>query len=466
VLPRLNSLATRIMLLHIVAVIATASVMPLALYWFLYSEADTLQRRAMRAQAEALQAHLTVRSDGTWTLDIPPGLRDLYSEAYGRYAYAILDASGNVRFSSRKDRTSIFVPKDVSAAAEFAEVPLGERVVTGASFRKDMSGRPIWVQVSEDLEHRDALIDDVVANFFQRAIWVTAPILMLLLAIDWLIFRRAVQPLIEASDQAGRISPTRTDIRLPTSDIPDEVLPLVLAVNKAFDRLEEGFRRERNFTADAAHELRTPLAILRSRIETLLDANAARPLLRDVDGMSRVVSQMLDAAELDTLVVDISERADLRSICADVVESIAPLAFKQEKSIGLIGPDGPIWIKGNAEMVQRAVRNLVENALNHTPRATDVEVSVTTTGTVSVLDHGSGIPPADRERIFERFWRSPARRNSGAGLGLSIVRRIVQAHGGTLEVRHRPTGGAEFSVQFLDAETTPQPSTATCGNST
>jgi signal transduction histidine kinase len=442
------------MLLHVVAVIATAIVMPLALYWFLYSEADTLQRRAMRAQAEALQTQLTVRSDGSWTLDIPQGLRDLYSEAYGRYAYAILDVSGGVLFSSRKDRASIFVPKNVSAAAEFAEVPLGERVVTGASFRKDVSGQPVWIQVSEDLEHRDALIDDVVASFFQRAIWVTAPILMLLLAIDWLIFRRAVRPLVEASNHAGRISPTRTDIRLPAESIPDEVRPLVLAVNKAFDRLEEGFRRERNFTADAAHELRTPLAILRSRIETLMDSNTARPLLRDVDGMSRVVSQMLDAAELDTLVVDISERADLQSICAEVVESIAPLAFKQEKGVGLTGCDGPVLIRGNAEMVQRAVRNLVENALNHTPRGTEVEVAVDASGTVSVLDQGSGVPPADRERIFERFWRSPTRRSSGAGLGLSIVKRIVQAHGGALEVRHRSTGGAEFSVHFLNAGST------------
>jgi signal transduction histidine kinase len=448
---RLNSLASRIMLLHAVAVIVTAIMMPLTLYWFLYSEADTLQRRAMRAQAEALHGHLAKQSDGTWKLEMPEGLRDLYSEAYGRYAYAVLDGSGKVLFASRKDQVPIFSPKDASVAAEFAEVPLGDRIVSGASFQKDMGGRPVWIQVSEDLEHRDALIDDVVANFFLRAIWVTAPILMLLLAIDWLIFRRAIQPLVQASDQAGRISPTRTDIRLPTGDIPDEVRPLVLAVNKAFDRLEEGFRRERNFTADAAHELRTPLAILRSRIETLVDANAARPLLRDVDGMSRVVSQMLDAAELDTLVVDTRERADLRTICADVVESIAPLAFKQEKSIGLLGSDDPVWIYGNAEMVHRAVRNLVENAINHTPPNTDVEVEISDDASVSVLDHGNGIAPADRERIFERFWRAPGKHNGGAGLGLSIVKRIAETHGGSLTVKERPMGGAAFTLRFVGA---------------
>ena len=450
-MPRLNSLASRIMFLHVVAVIATAILMPLALYWFLYSEADTLQRRAMRAQAEALQGHLAKRPDGGWKFDISQGLRDLYSEAYGRYAYAVLDQDGKVLFASRKEQTAILPPKMSSAPTEFAEVPLGDRIVFGASFQKRVSGQPIWIQVSEDLEHRDALIDDVVANFFQRAIWVTAPILMLLLAIDWLIFRRAVRPLVQASDQAGRISPTRIDIRLPESDIPDEVRPLVLAVNKAFDRLEEGLRRERNFTADAAHELRTPLAVLRSRIETAIPPEAAQPLLRDVDGMSRVVSQMLDAAELDTLVLDTGERVDLRAICAEVVESIAPLAFKQEKSIGLIGVDGPVWIYGNAEMVHRAVRNLVENALNHTPAETDVEVDVGEDASVSVLDHGRGIAPADRERIFERFWRGSGKKSGGAGLGLSIVKRIVETHGGSLTVKERPAGGTAFTLKFVDA---------------
>ncbi len=448
---RLNSIASRIMFLHVVAVVATAILMPLALYWFLYSEADTLQRRAMRQQAEAVLVQLKPQMDGTWSFNIPQGMSDLYSEAYGRYAYAVLDDTRGVLFASRGDKLPIFQPKDPAQQAEFAIVPLGERFVSGASFRKEIGGRQVWVQVSEDLEHRDALIDDVVASFFQNAAWVTVPILLLLLAIDWLIFRRAVQPLVRASDQAGRISPTRTDIRLPVTDIPDEIRPLVLAVNKAFDRLEEGFRRERDFTADAAHELRTPLAILRSRIETLLDSAAARPLLRDVDGMSRVVSQMLDAAELDTLVVDPHECADLRGICAQVIESIAPLALKQEKTIGLTGPESPVWIQGNAEMVHRAVRNLTENALIHTPRDTDVGLVVDDTGAVSIIDHGKGIPVADRERIFERFWRSHDKGAGGAGLGLSIVKRIAEAHGASLAVQNRPTGGSEFVMRFVRA---------------
>src|SRR5581483_11274379 len=120
------------------------------------------------------------------------------------------------------------------------------------------------------------------------------------LAIDIVIFRRALRPLVDASEMAQKINPKRTDVRLSPKKIPNEILPLVQAVNQALDRLEAGFRVQREFTADAAHELRTPLTILRSRIDTLADRQVAEALRQDIAGMSRIVSQLLDIAELET----------------------------------------------------------------------------------------------------------------------------------------------------------------------
>jgi signal transduction histidine kinase len=444
----------RIIFLHVVAVAITATLLRFVLYWSLDADVEKLQQEAMQAQAELIARYLEPAASGGWSLHLPPGLRDQYSEAYGRYTYVIQDDSGSVLFSSRAAPQPLFSTEHQSSPVAFFETPTpgGEQTVSGASLRKEIDGRGIWVQVAEDLSNRDVIIDDVLINFFQQVGWIIIPVLLLLLVVDIAIFRRAMKPLLHASDQAKHISPTRIDVRLPTDKIPVEILPLVVAVNQALDRLEQGFRSQREFTADAAHELRTPLAILRTRVGLLTQKDQAQALDRDIESMSRVVGQLLDAAELETIVIDPDDRADLQDICAEVVGFLAPLALAKGKTIELSGAKGPVPIRGNPEMVRRAIRNLVENALHHTPVGTVVEVAVNEAGAVSVLDEGEGIPDAERELIFRRFWRRDRRRIGGAGLGLSIVKRVVEAHGGTIAVENRPEGGAIFTIRFTPAE--------------
>jgi signal transduction histidine kinase len=273
--------------------------------------------------------------------------------------------------------------------------------------------------------------------------------LLFLLAIDIVIFRRALRPLLNASELAKKINPRRTDIRLPPEEMPKEILPLVEAINQALDRLEAGFRVQREFTADAAHELRTPLTILRSRIDTLADRGISKALHKDIEGMARIVNQLLDIAELETFSIDPLEKADLRAISAEVAEFAAPLALAQGKNLALSGSEAPVWVSGNAEMLSRAIRNLIENAINHSPAGTTVEIVVEDSGMVRVLDEGPGIKEEERELMFQRFWRRDRRRTGGAGLGLSIVQRIAETHAATISVENRPTGGATFSLGFV-----------------
>jgi signal transduction histidine kinase len=124
------------------------------------------------------------------------------------------------------------------------------------------------------------------------------------------------------------------------------------------------------------------------------------------------------------------------------------LALAQGKDIALSGTETPVWVSGNAEMLSRAIRNLVENAINHSPPKATVEIVVADDGTVRVLDEGPGIKDDERELIFQRFWRRDRRRAGSAGLGLSIVQRIAEAHGATVSVENRPTGGAMFTLSF------------------
>jgi signal transduction histidine kinase len=443
-----KSIFSRIIFLHVIALVITAIVMPVVLYWFFKWAANDLHDQAMRDQAQLVAHYLVLQADGTWTLDLPPALEDIYSQAVGRYAYAVVDDAGRVLLSSSDDRSPIFAADPRSSDIAYLETRRGKAAISGVSLLKDVDGRKVWVQVGEDLAHRDVIVDDIVADFFKRVGWITLPVLLSLLAIDIVIFRRALRPLLNASELAKKINPRRTDIRLPIEQMPKEILPLVQAVNQALDRLEAGFRVQREFTADAAHELRTPLTILRSRVDTLADRGTSKALHKDIEGMARIVNQLLDIAELETLSIDPLEKADLHAICAEVAEFAAPLALAQGKNIALSESDAAVWVNGNPEMLSRAIRNLVENAINYSPPGTTVEIVVEDSGMVRVLDEGPGIKEDERELIFQRFWRRDRRRTEGAGLGLSIVRRIADTHAATISVENRPTGGATFSLRF------------------
>jgi signal transduction histidine kinase len=448
---QLNSILSRIVFLHVIALAIISVLMPLALHWLLAREANQLHQAAMRDLAETVARYLSVDATGKLKLDLPADLKALYSRKYGRYAYGVVDDTGEVQFSSLKGRAPIFPSSERGPEPTFLYARHGELELSGVSAPVQIGGRTVWVHAAENLSHRDVIIDDIVADFLRRVGWITLPILLVLLAIDIIIFRGALLPLGQASERARGISPVRTDIRLPLEGMPREVLPLVQSINQALDRLERGFNRQREFIADAAHELRTPLSVLRTRIDTLADQSATRVLRQDIDGVSRVINQLLDIAELDTYVVAAGETADLHKICSEVVEFIAPLALVQGKDIALSSADGPTWVKGDAEMLYRAIRNLAENAINHTPKGTTVEIVVDPGGEVKVLDDGPGIPQDKQEQIFRRFWRAD-RRRVGAGLGLSIVQRIAQAHGGAVTCVNRPGGGAQFSLRLQPAD--------------
>jgi signal transduction histidine kinase len=386
--------------------------------------------------------------DGKLQVRMTPGLEDLYSADYARYSYAIGEPDGRVLLSSFDNPHPITHTRPpIDRVVPFSGWYDGVHLF-GISMPAEIAGEKLWIEVSQDLAHRDVLIDDIVNDFFSRVGWITAPILLVLLAIDVGIIRQTIQPIVGASRLAARIGPSRTDLRLPQAGMPLEVLPLVQAVNQALDRLEEGFRVQREFTADAAHELRTPLAILRTQIDMIRDTDLAQSLRADVENMSRLVNQLLEIAELDTIVVDADETADLVAVSTEIAAFIAPLALSRNRTVAVSGTPGPVLVRGNADTIGRAVRNLVENALAHTPAGTTVEITVDPNGVLRVGDGGPGVAAADREHIFRRFWRRNRQRTGSAGLGLAIVARIAKMYGATISISDNPGGGALFTLRF------------------
>lgn len=214
--------------------------------------------------------------------------------------------------------------------------------------------------------------------------------------------------------------------------------------------LKESEERHRNFSADVAHELRTPLAVLKTHLDNLEDSSAVEVLRHDVDNMSRLVAQLLAATRLESLPPedDLAD-VDLRLVCRNVATLMAPLAIKEHRSIEVTGGEAPVIINGNAGILEQAVRNLVENAIRYSARETLITLCVEGghPPKLMVIDRGRGIPPEKREKIFQRFKRAD-RRGGGAGLGLSIVKHTLEYHHGEIRIDDTPEGGATFILSF------------------
>ncbi len=422
-------------------------VLPLSVRQLLSSTAADFQHQTLRrheaAIAEALQ-----RTPTGWRLQLPPALKAQYAQASSGFAYAILDARDRVLFSSLASRGALFPRGSGVGQPTFYERGRGPSVYYGGSFPERRGGEVAWVQVGQDLEHPDVVIDDIVSVFLQRIAWLILPILLLLAGIDFFIVRRALKPVSMASDMARAIGPSSLQVRLPADRLPEEIAPLAHAVNQALDRLEHGFKVQREFTADAAHELRTPLSILRARLAAIRDVDLRRELEADSDRMARIVSQLLDVAELESFVPDPAEVTDLVALAQEIAEYMAPIVVARGRRLALTGAARAVWVKGDGQVLFQALRNLVENALSHAPAGTTVEVKVEAQGVLRVLDRGPGVPAEDRELVFRRFWRRNRSKSGGAGLGLAIVKRIVEAHGGEVSVLGRSGGGAAFVIRL------------------
>jgi two-component system, OmpR family, sensor histidine kinase TctE len=276
---------------------------------------------------------------------------------------------------------------------------------------------------------------------------ITLPLLGATLLIVLFTVRHMLLPMRELSRQVQAMGDSAAGVRLKTAGVPREILPLVHAVNDAFARIEDMLQRERRFTANAAHELRTPLAVLSQRVDALDTPEEQREALRrDVSRMARILDQLLAAARLGTEPAAL-QPVDLVPLSRELLADLAPLAAAAGKSIALHAPERPVLVRGDAASLSACLRNLVENGLRFTPPGTEVTVRIYEDAAIEVEDKGPGVPAADRMRIFEPFWRGSGSR--GAGLGLAIVGDAIVRHGGRVSVTDAPgLQGALFRVEL------------------
>src|SRR5215813_8112088 len=421
------------------------------IYWQAQSTEIAVRQRVLLNQAKQIASYLFLDERGEPALKLPQAIADSYRSTTGSQRYAIRDQAGTILFGSGPATGPLPLFRQLTQAAyDYDPDGPGPLHMYGAAVKSNLKERIFFTQVEEDVLDAQYLRAAVNEEFLTEGGWLQAPFLLAWLGVSMLAVRRALAPLKQVSRVAEIIDPATADTRLPTRNVPTELVPLVNAINLALDRLERGLMRQREFNANAAHQLRTPLAVLSANIEAMPDKSTAERLIYDIEQMSRIVNQLLLVARLETMSHVPNETVDLLAIATDVATNLAPLAVASGKQLEILNGTGPILVQANAEALRAALSNLVENALSHTPPGTTVSIRLTQEPTVEVIDCGPGVAPDKRDQIFERFWKGD-RNGKGAGLGLAIVKHIMTALQGSVSISDNPGGGAAFTLRFPPA---------------
>ena len=408
----------------------------------------TLREQTLFDQARVIAGYLRSDGNNSITLNLPPRLAEAYSGPESEYHYAVRGENGQYLFDSGTAVSALPVlSRTRQKLYDYDPDGPGPLRVFGAALRTEVGQRTVFVQVEQKTHDPDYLRMAVVDEFITDGGWLIFPFLLVLLGGSIWIVKHALAPISQISALAESIGPTNANIRLPVDQVPVEILPLVQSMNAALNHLEQGLKRQREFNANAAHQLRTPLSVLMANVDTLKDAEVANRLRTDLEHMSRIISQLLLAARLETFSVNPDEIVDLNDAVAKIAGNLAPLALASGKSIKLVRNDEPVVIRTNTFAIQAALGNLIENAINHTPPGTSVLLRVTDRPSIEVMDCGFGVPVEQRTKVFERFWRGD-RGSEGAGLGLAIVDQIMKALQGSVSVGEASGGGALFTLIF------------------
>lgn len=309
------------------------------------------------------------------------------------------------------------------------------------------------VQVGEATDARDHLADEILKKLVQPLL-VSLPLLGLLI---WFAVSAALRPIGRIGSDLARRDPKY--LAPIDGEIPSEIAPMVQHLNSLLERVRSSLEGERRFTSDAAHELRTPLAALKTQLQVAQGATdetarnrATDQALAACDRATRLVEQMLTLARLEHDAWQTQGKSvDLHQLAAHVLAEVAALAAEKKISLALEGEPG-LTIKGHPGLLSVLIRNLVDNALRYSPPQTQVSVGVIRTAnriTIEVQDQGPGIPAAERDHVMRRFHRLEGETAPGSGLGLSIVARVAQLHQAEWVLSDGEGGrGLKVSVEF------------------
>lgn len=432
-----RSLRMRLLVFLLAAIVLAGAVQGALAYRGALAEADALFDYHMQQTALALRSGLLVDAQGN-TPGLDPG------DENQEFIVQVWTNEGLRIFESALD----------AALPQIAVLGFTNVKARGGTYRVfSLQTRAQVIQVAQNMAKRREMARTLALRTL-APLAVMAPLLVL---VVWWGVSRSLAPVERVRRQLAR---RQADDLSPVSDVqlPDEVQPLVSELNLLFERVRRAFDAQQHFVADAAHELRSPLAALRLQLQGLQRAGddatraaAIERLAAGIDRATRLIEQLLTLARQEAGTPATTEPVDLHAVAQLALADVAPAAQARRIDVGLLDSDAAT-VPGNAEALRMLARNLLDNAIKYTPPDGRVDVQVRVNGgqtELTVEDSGPGIAPEHRERAMQRFVRVTTEGAVGSGLGLAIVRAIAQAHGAIVLLDSSPRlGGLRVTLVF------------------
>lgn len=414
--------------------------------------------------AHSVSSRLDFRSSKL-TIDMPPAaLAILKHSDRDSFYYQVSRSNGDVI------NGDVYIPphpvgENLSEEPLFYDGTISSQPVRIAAIQVPIPNTKNYlvIKVAETTSGRMDMIQSILLG-------VVLPQLLLILfaaAAVWLGVARGLAPLRTLKDAVERRNPG--DLRLLEEvNVPKEVKPLVMAINNLLIRVQEDRESQRRFVSNAAHQLRTPLAGLKTQTELALRnqkpddlRQSLRHISTSVDRATRLAQQLLALARLEPSVFKSvkKEQVNLNSVARNACNELVPQSLANEIDLGFEDAESELLVSGDRGSLRELAINLIENAIIYTQRGGKVTVCVRATVGGPVLlveDNGPGIPRAERNQVFERFYRVLGNKVAGSGLGLAIVREIAEAHEATVNLKDGPGGiGTSIEVQFRKLDFSP-----------
>ena len=425
------------MLLQVTIVVARA-----------YLHEDELNRSYVTREAQRLARNLrTAGAGGLMRMGPVPGQ---YTGANAAsYAFRILREDGTVIAERNASKISELSPwrSKPSRTQDFwlLDLDTQKKLFVAGGLRLKLNNQEFWVEVATSGDP-DAVYLGIVAAEVLDDVWIPMiPLVLLIAGVAVISIRRALGGLVAAAQQAELMSPLDSARRFDVAGMPKEAASLAHAINDLLDRVADLVRAQRMFIARAAHELRTPLAVMMLELGRSDDPRVRR-LEDDVRSMGETVERLLTLARLESIEQPDSAEIDIGRLATEVVERMREWAARAGQTLTL-EIEEPAQMVGDVMAVREAIRNLVDNAVKHTPAGSKVRVHVGPGGRIVVEDNGPGLGKLQLSELTQPF-KKGRESSEGAGLGLSIVRQAVDLHHGVMTVGESPGGGAQFTIIF------------------